>query len=54
MITKIIENTNPNTATKDNSPILGPDSDAKTIDVAMIFAPKIIARIRLTTLDFIS
>lgn len=54
IIIKIIENTNPKTATRDNSPILGPDSETKTIAVATILAPRIIARIRLITLDFIN
>lgn len=52
--TKITEKTNPKIATRDNSPILGPDSETNTIAVAMILAPRIIAKIRLITLDLIS
>lgn len=54
MITSKTEKQNPKTATKDISPILGPDSETKTMAVAIIFAPKIIAKIRLIMLDFIN
>ncbi len=37
---KKTENKNPKTAIKDISPILGPDSETKTIAVAIIFALK--------------
>ena len=54
MITKNIEKINPKTATNDSSPILGPASETKTIDVAIILAPKTIAKMRLTILDLIN
>ena len=51
IITNKIEKINPNKATNDISPILGPDSETKTIAVAIIFAPKTIVKIKLTILD---
>jgi len=51
---KKTENKNPKTAIKDISPILGPDSETKTIAVAIIFAPKTIAKIKLIILDLIN
>ena len=53
-MTNKTEKQNPKTATKDISPILGPDSETKTIAVAIIFAPKIMAKIKLTMLDLIN
>ena len=53
MISNKTEKQNPRTAIKDISPILGPDSETKTIAVAIIFAPKIIAKIKLMMLDLI-
>ena len=52
--TSTTENTNPKTATKDISPTLGPDSETKTMEVAIMFAPKTIAKIRLMIFDLMS
>lgn len=54
IITNNIEKINPSKATNDISPTLGPDSETKTIAVAIIFAPKTIVNIKLTILDFMS